>query len=296
MINTETKKIWDNNREQLMYIGRNFKRDIWLNSFQINTSKLRPNRSWLDLFSLYLSYRYLINKFDFTNLTDNLSEDEVIIIDSHDDIFKEYQIHFWWKDSISIILPAIKCPSFKSENKIFKTSEIEEIGNFMYDQNHIKSLVIENADEELSLILVYCNIIKTGPNTFNVDQHTKFFDKIKERYEIWEIGDCACKPNKIRVRVNKFENLKHTIDQLKLISNTNDVKLGIGIDFKLYSKSFSGYDTMVFNNSFSLMSDRDTNFIFTGDTLAIVYDGNYYNFRLDQRTKESENSFIKGKI
>ena len=44
------------------------------------------------------------------------------------------------------------------------------------------------------------------------------------------------------------------------------------------------------------MNDKYTNLIFTGDALAAVYDGNYYNFILDQSTKESKYSYIKGKI
>ena len=44
------------------------------------------------------------------------------------------------------------------------------------------------------------------------------------------------------------------------------------------------------------MSDNKTNLIFKGDTLAAVNDGNYYNFRLDQSTKEFEYSYINGKI
>ena len=123
-INTKTKDIWDQNREQLVYIGRDFKREIELDNLYEYARHLRPNRSWLDLFLLSLSYDFRYNKFDFTILTDNLNEYEVIIIDSHDDIFKDYQIHFWSKDRISDILPAIKCPSFKSKTKIFKTSKV----------------------------------------------------------------------------------------------------------------------------------------------------------------------------
>ena len=126
-INTKTKEIWDQNREQLMYIGRDFKREIEIGKLKIYTSNLRPNRSWLDLFSLSLLNDFRINNFDITTLIDNLSENEVVIVDSHVDIFKEYQIHFWRKDKISDILPAIKCPSLKSETKIFKTSQMKEM-------------------------------------------------------------------------------------------------------------------------------------------------------------------------
>ena len=131
MINTKTKNIWAQNRVQLMYIGRDFKRDIELDRLKENSRHLRPNRSWIDLFLLSLSNCINYYKFDFTNLIDNLSEDEVIILDSHDDIFKGYQIHFWSKECISDILPAINCPSFKSETKIFKTSEMEELENLL---------------------------------------------------------------------------------------------------------------------------------------------------------------------
>ena len=112
-ISTKTKEIWDQNREQLMYIGRDFKRDIELDKLKNKYARhLRPNRSWIDLFSLSLSYDFCESLFDLTNLIDNLTGDEVIIIDSHDDIFKGYQIHYWSKDRISDILPTIKCPSF----------------------------------------------------------------------------------------------------------------------------------------------------------------------------------------
>ena len=279
-----------------MYIGRDFKREIELDSLKIYTSKLRPNRSWIDLLALSPSYDFKYNWIDFTNLIKNLTEDEVIIIDSHDDIFKGYQIHYWRKDRISDILPAIKCPSFKSETKIFKISDKSEIGKFIYNQNHTKSIVIENTGDKLSINLAYGNTLKITPRTFYTDQEINFLDKLKERYELWEIGDCACKPKKIRVWVDDFKKLKDGIDELKWISNIIDAKLGIDIYDKDYGRSFSGYNTIVYNHSSRRMSDRDTNLIFKGDTLEAVYDGNYYNFRFDQRTKEFEYSYIKGKI
>ena len=278
-----------------MYIGRDFKRDIELDNLNENTSNLRPTRSWLDLFTLSLSNYFCDNKFDFTILTNNLSEDEVIIIDSHDDIFKEYQIYFWSKDRISDILPATMCPSFISETKFFKTSEKRKIREFIDDQIHAESLVIENIGDKLSLNLVYGDTIKITPDTFFSLHNTNFFDKLKERYKLWKIDDCACKPKKIRVWEDDFENFKDTIEELKWISNIIDVKLGMHINWD-YDRSFSKYEIISFNNWSRQMSDNDTNLIFTRDTLAVVDKGKYYNFRLDQRTKESEDSVIIGKL
>ena len=244
-INTETKDIWDQNREQLMYIGRDFKRDIELDKLKKNKGDLRPNRSWLDLFSLSLSYYFWRKEFDFTTLTDNLSEDEVIIIDFHDNIFKEYQINFWRKDRISDILPAIKCPSFKSENKNFKTSEMDKIRDFIYDHIHTKSIVIENTDKELSINLVYGDTIKFGPNTFNFHQKIEYISELQMRYKLWKIGDCACKPKKIRAQEREFGELKNAIEKFERISNIIDVKYGMNIDSKKY---YLTSPTFLFNN------------------------------------------------
>ena len=174
-INTKTKDIWDQNREQLMYIGRDFKREIELIKSKDIKENLRPNRSWLDLFLLSLSDDFHDNKFDFTILVDNLREDEVIMLDSHDDIFKDYQVHFWIKDRIPDILPAIKCPSFKSETEIFHTSDKSKIWKFIYYQNHTKSIVIEKVDEKISINLIYGNTVKITPTTFDADQKLIFF-------------------------------------------------------------------------------------------------------------------------
>ena len=249
---------------------------------------------------IFFHYLYQIcfnlYRFDFTILTDNLSEDEVIIIDSHGDIFKAYQIQYWRKGRISDTLPTIKCPSFKHETKIFKTSELDEMRINIYNQNHTKSIVIEKSDKNLSISLIYGNIIKITPRTFSSFHYIKFYDKLQERYKLWEIDDCACKPKKIRVRARDFKQFKNTIYKLKWISNIIDVKLGMYIDCEQFTRIFSNYNMMIFNHSARHMSDKEANLIFTGDTLAVVNEGNYYNFRLDQRTKKSENSFIKGKI
>ena len=279
-----------------MYIGSDFKREIELVKSKEFKENLRPNRSWLDLFSLSLSDDFFNYKFDFTILIDYLCEDEVIIIDSHDDIFKYHQIHFWSKETISDIFPAFKCPSFKSKTKIFKTSELDEMRTFIRYQNHTKSFVIENAGDKISINLVYGETIKITPSTFDTFIHAKFFNILKERYKLWEIGDCACKPKKIRAWVNDFENLKYAIEELESISNIIDAKLGVHISPKYFFQTILDYNTMVFNHSSKIMSRGDSNFIFTGDTLTVVSNGTYYNFRLDQRTKESKDSYIRGRI
>ena len=217
-------------------------------------------------------------------MTDNLSEDE-IIIDSHDDVFNFYQIHLWSKDRISDVLPAIKCSSFKSETKFFKISELHKIGEFIDAQIHTKSIVIENANanKELSINLIYSDTIKITPRTFYTFQQTKFLDKLKERYELWEIDDCTCKPKKIWVWVDDFEKLKNIMKELKRISNINDAQFGVYIKYSMLKKFYYYFHTIYFNSECN-RSDLSSKFIFTGDTLAAVSKGSFCNFRLDKRT------------
>ena len=94
---------------------------------------------------------------------------------------------------------------------------------------------------------------------------------------MWEIDECTWKPKKIRIWESYLKNLKSTIDKLKWISNIIDVKIGMYIYSEYYNRSFSNYDTIIFNNSAGWTSDS-TNFIFKGDTLAVASKGNYYNF------------------
>ena len=112
------KNIWKQNREQLIYIGRrNIKIDVILKRKLIN--EIKTMRSWVDLFSLCLSKNFNFNKFNIIFLIKFLISEEVIIVDSHLKLLKYFKIHYWDKDSISNILPAISCALYKSEPKIF---------------------------------------------------------------------------------------------------------------------------------------------------------------------------------
>ena len=148
-------------------------------------------------------------------MIENLIEDEVIIIDSHDDIFKDYRVYYWRKDRISDILPAIKCPSFKSETKIFRYSEMYKIGKLIKDKSHAKSIVIKNTDEELSINLVYGDTIKITPWTSSSIALTNLLGKLKERRKLWKIKDWKWKPKKIRALAWDFDNLENLIDKVK---------------------------------------------------------------------------------
>ena len=55
---------------------------------------------------------------------------------------------------------------------------------FIENQNHTKSIVIENTNEGLSINLVYGDTIKITPRTFSLCLKTSFFDNLQERYKL----------------------------------------------------------------------------------------------------------------
>ena len=167
---------------------------------------------------------------------------------------------------------------------------------FLISHIRAKSIVIENVGDKLSISLVYGDVVKITPWTFSTSQYINFFDQRQERYELWQIDDCVCKPKKIRVLEKNFKGLQYSIDQLKRISSIIDVKLTLDIFSEYFHRSFSNYDNIIFNNSSRKKFDDDTNLMFSGDTLAIVYKGNYYNLILDRKAERLGDSFIKGKI
>ena len=56
-------------------------------------------------------------------------------------------------------------------------------------------------------------------------------------------------------------------------------------DDELINWFSSVYGNMVFNDGTTLNNEKNSNFKFVDDTLIILYEGNYYNFWLDEKTK-----------
>ena len=138
-INSKTKDIWENYKEQLIYVGKDYKKEIELGKLKKSITLLNSKRNWFELFSLSLAdnyYRY----FDFSTLTKIIYEDEVLIIEPHDNINKAFNIYLWKKDIISNNILAINCPLFKFEYKIYEYNEMSEINYFIYDKAITKLL------------------------------------------------------------------------------------------------------------------------------------------------------------
>ena len=93
------------------------------------------------------------------------------------------------------------------------------------------------------------------------------------------------KTKKNRVITYNFDYLKLIIDKLQSFPRIKDSILGMHFDDEWINWSSSVYDNMVFNDDTTLNNEENSNFKFVDDTLIILYEGNYYNFWLDEKTK-----------
>ena len=163
-LNKGIKDIWELNKKELIYIGREFKRDY------IITEKDHANvlmnikivkRRWLELFSISMSDPYpREEQIVIIAFINQLVEDEAVIIDYHENLITNYKIQYWPKESISNIVPSILCPSFKKKSKRFENSEKDKLLEYINKETRIKSVIIERNKEDFSWFSVFSQILK----------------------------------------------------------------------------------------------------------------------------------------
>ena len=167
-INRKSRDIWAQNRNQLAYIGKNYRKEIEIikDSYIDKQSECIEDydRSWLDLYLIYFNL-YNLESIKYSKILNNLQEDEVIIIDPCDDLFIDYQIHYCKKDKISEILPSVNWPSFIPEIKTFKNSE-KKVKELIESQIYSKSLVIGKWKNRVSIYSANSETLKITPETF----------------------------------------------------------------------------------------------------------------------------------
>ena len=162
-LNLKTNVIWEHNKDALIYLGRNFKREIYVTKTNYKEKQLLINsiqRDRLDLLSISFSCESLLyNFFDFSVIIDKIEEDKVLIFKTHTDIFKDYEIKFWSEESISSFLPAILCPSYKVRLKTFKRRNVNELLDCI-KRNYLDSFVITKSGDEIFVRFIQSKNIK----------------------------------------------------------------------------------------------------------------------------------------
>ena len=300
-INTETLNIWDKNRDQLIYFGRFYKKEM-LNEEDNKNAYERIKyleKTWIDLFSFsfssYILWEVLVNLYIFTA---KLEMDRVIIIDYHSDLFKEYQLHYWGKDDIHKIVPAVLCPLFKYTIKTFKHPEMYKLKYIIQNESDPRSIVIENLNEE---VMVY----STFSYTLKITPYICLISPLKNRLEIddssklCKLDDWEWKPKNLRVWCCEFSNLIMIHDKFADRAKTLNCQFGYqsksfwSANHKLIKKKW--IYKVLFDLDHRKSEERFTEFIFPSKKLLIITQGKILEFRLNNNWNELKLSEVYGK-
>ena len=124
-------------------------------NYEFNGENIDKNKRWLDWFKLssklfedWLKFNYSEWKSTILYLLERIDEDEAIIIELHDLKNLIHKIHIWKFSEISTFLPAILCPTIKSNTKWFKQTETSKLIEYIKEQlDEFSAIFITKRDE-----------------------------------------------------------------------------------------------------------------------------------------------------
>ena len=237
-INKKTNDIWDQNKEQLKYWGRDLKFSLHL---EVSSIKLSENILLnVELFKFHTSRFYKFNwgtektldkikEFEIDSLIlqlcNQLNEDNAIVFQKWD--YKIDEIFFQTRTEIAEMIPSSKCTSSILEIKMFEDSQAQDLWKYIADSIELKRVIVK----------------KNENNTFEVDSITShhylqwkeyniFNKEVKERlvtYHSCPISNCICKPKTLLLSSYNLYNMsEEQIDEiweLSLLENVHRLKV-----------------------------------------------------------------------
>ena len=230
-INKKTNDIWDQNKEELKYLGRDLKLSQYIedsfieylieNNIRLKAELFKFTTNWF--FKLYQDTEEKLDKIKeweiysfILQLCSQLNEDNVIVFQKWDYDFDE--IFLQTKTQIAEMIPSSKCTSSILEIKEFEDSQAQDLWKYIIN-NIIK----------LKRVIVK----KNENNTFEVDSITShhFLDwneynilikEVRERlvtYHSCPVSNCICKPKIIWLKKEHLNEMsEELIDEIWGIS------------------------------------------------------------------------------
>ena len=246
-INKKTNDIWDQNKEELKYWGRDLKLSLFLEDSRIKFSENILLKAELFKFQTNKFYRfhgYTLKTHDkikeleidslILQLCSQLNEDNAIVFQKWR--YTNNEVFFQTRTEIAEIIPSSKCTSSILEIKMFDDSQAEDLWKYIADSIELKRVIVK----------------KNENNTFEVDSITyhHFLDRdeykilnkeVRERLVIFyscPVSNCICKP-KILWLWNEYPNKvsEEQIDEiwrLSLLENAH--RLDVYGDVKSFSE------------------------------------------------------------
>ena len=201
-INKKTNEIWDQNKEELKYWGRDSKLCAY-RSFYWISENIMPK---MELFKLHTYTFYKFHQFTEKTLSDikelkidslilklcnKLNEDNAIVFQKWGDKIDE--IFLQTRKEITEMIPSSKCTSSILEIKEFNDSQAQDLWKYITDSIELKRVIVkknENNTFEVNSI--------TSHHYLDWDEYNILNEEVRERlvtYYSCPVSNCICKPN-----------------------------------------------------------------------------------------------------
>ena len=237
-INKKTNDIWDQNKEVLMYWGRDLKLSLHIDDNMIKFSENILLNAELFKFKTKRFGQFnldskksqeKIKELEIDNLIlqlcSQLNDDNAIVIQKRG--YKIDEIFFQTRTQIAEMIPSSKCTSSILEIKKFEDSQAQDLWKYITDSIKLKRVIVK----------------KNGSNTFEVDSITShhYLDRneynilikeVRERlvtYHSCPVSNCIWKPKTLLCNSYDLkktsEELIDEIWRLSLLENAHQLKV-----------------------------------------------------------------------
>ena len=227
-INKKTNDIWNQNKEQLKYLGRDFKLNLYLDDSWIKLSENIMRKAELFKFraTKIIEYNQGIKKIKrklnkeeidsfLLQLCSQLNEDNAIVFQKWE--YDIDEIFLQTRAEIAEMIPSSNCTSSIFEIKMFEDSQAQDLWKYITDSINLKRVVVkknENNSFEVDLITFHHYLDWNEYNILN--------EEVRERlvtYYSCPVSNCICKPKNLWL-VKEYPNKmsEEQIDELWRLS------------------------------------------------------------------------------
>ena len=239
-INKKTNDIWDQNKEQLKYWGRDLKLSQYLdyswikhlieNNIRLKADLFKFTTNWF--FKLHQDTEKTLDKIQeweidslILQLCSQLNEDNAIVFQKWD--YKIDEIFLQTRTEIAEMIPSPKCTSSILETKMFEDSQAQDLCKYIADSIPSKRVIIKK--NENNTFEVYSI---TFQHQLNLKDYNISDEEVRERlvtYYSCPVSNCICKPKTLWLW-NRYPNKmsEEQIDEiwgLSLLENAHQLKV-----------------------------------------------------------------------
>ena len=201
-INKKTNDIWDQNKEELKYWGRDLKRSLFIEDSSIKFSENILLKA--ELFKFRTSRFFKFHRDSKKTLSDikelrinslilklcnQLNEDNVIVFQKWR--YTNNEVFLQTRTEIAEMIPSSKCTSSILEIKEFDESQVQDLWKYITDSIWLKRVIVKKIDN--NTFEVYSI---TSHHFLDWDEYDILYEEVRERlvtYYSCPVSNCICK-------------------------------------------------------------------------------------------------------